>query len=201
MIFKSLAVLFFLSWLHVAYADNTAVPQLKAIAGRLDRFLQSSPYLYDVQSHRKSPTGIIIFSYQVSANSFKFDAKKTESLVTPIIGKVNFNLSVISARSCGTIELGTSPENMERAAASMDEAQELLSKKECWKNDKYFDACSVQLTYGYTDSTWELRSIDSNPNGCTVLLNTASSRPMPGRKFVEENNAWKNINFGLPNRQ
>ncbi|MGB4765718.1 MAG: hypothetical protein WBH09_02275 [Rugosibacter sp.] len=201
MILRFITVLFLLSWFNGAYAADTAVPQFKAVVGRLERFFQSSPFLYDVQSYKESPTGLLIFGYRIGAGPLRFDVKKTDSLVTPILGTVSFDLSVMSSRKCGVVEVGSSPENPEKGAASMDEAQRFSEKQECWKSDKYIDGCSVSMTYGYSESKWELRAINSEPTGCAVLLDIASGRSMSGRQFAKENSAWKNLNFGLPNRR
>lgn len=195
---KAVAALFWLSWFNGAYAADTAVPEFKAIVARLERFLQSAPFLYDVQSYPESPTGLLIYAHRVgAAGPLRFDVKKTDSLVTPILGMVSFDLSVMSSSKCGVIETGIS----EKGAASMDEARGFTENQECWKKDKYFDQCPVLLTYRYSESMWELRTVNSEPIGCAVLLDIASGRSMSGRRFAKENNAWKDLNFGLPNRR
>lgn len=197
MIFRFVSALFLLLWFNGAYAVDTSVPQFKAIVSRLERFFQSSPFLYDVQSYDKSPTGLIIFGYQIGTTSLRFDVKKTDSLVTPILGTVNFNLTVLSSEKCGVVEVGMSSRKS-RVAASMEEAQSFSTRQECWKNDD-IDGCLVQITYGYSESGWEFRSINSEPTGCAVLLSLASGQSMFNRQFAKENNAWKKLNFGLPN--
>jgi hypothetical protein len=198
MILRLLAALYLLSWVNGAYAADSAVPQFKAIVSRLERFFQSSPFLYDVTSYDESPTGLLILGYRIGAGSIRFDVKKTDSLVTPILGTVSFDLSVESSRQCGVVEFGYPQKNSERGAASMDEAQGFAERQECWKSSRYFDGCPVQITYGYSESKWEFRAINSEPTGCASLLSIASSKS--DKRSAKENDAWRNLNFGLPNR-
>jgi hypothetical protein len=196
MICRLVPLLLLLTWCNVAGAADTSVPQFKAIVGRLDAFFQAGPLIYDVQTYRKSPTGLLIIDYRFRTGPFRYDVKKTDSLITPIVGTVSFNISKLSPnRKCGSIPI---PIISSFGAATLEEAQNLLTKGECLKG-VVPDVCSMLLTYGYAESKWELRAITSEPAGCDVLINYASGVSTSGRQPSNLNMPWRKLNYGLVN--
>lgn len=195
MICRLAALLLLITWCDIAFSAETAVPQFKAIVGRLERFLQAKPLIYDVQLYSESPTGLLIFPYRYQTRLFRYDVKKTDSLVTPIVGTVTFDVSVLSPQKCGSIPI---PHNSNHGAATLEEAQNLVTRKECWKSVAP-DVCSMLVTYGYAESKWDFRAITSEPSGCAYLFNYASGAMTSGRLPSDLNKPWRNLNFGLPN--
>lgn len=196
MIYRLLSLIFLTAWLNVACAADTSVPQFKAIIGRLEKFLQTAPLLYDVQSYPDSHTGLLIYGYRFRVGPLGYDIKKTDSLVTPILGTVSFDVSVDSSKKCGVIQI---PRSSDSGAATLEEAQTIASKDECWKQNDVLDNCSMLVTYGYSDSRWELRRLTSEPTGCALLINYASGATISGRLPSDLNKSWRKLNYGLAN--
>lgn len=190
------ALLLLFAWSDMVHAADKTVSEFQAIVGRLERFFQDDPLLYDVQLYTDSPTGLLIFGYRYRAGPLRYDVTKTNSLVTPVLGTISFNLSEQSSKRCGVIPIPYSSEN---GAASIEEAQAISIKSECWDQDVR-NTCAILATYRYAGSKWEFHEVTSEPSGCALLVNYASGTTRVGARIPSDLNvSWRKLNYGVIN--
>jgi hypothetical protein len=164
----------------ITLADDKAVSDFKSIVARLESHFKMSPLLYDVQTFSKSPTGVIIYVNRFVVGSLQFDVKKTDSIITPLHGTVRMELTNEATGKC-------------EGATTMEEAQQIAHKVECWKD---VNDCEALFTYGYADSAWQFRGITSRPSGCALLFNYAAGAPTSGRQTTAINDPWRRLILG-----
>jgi hypothetical protein len=180
--------LLFIIFTGTAYGDDSAVAKFKEIVNQIETSLNASPPLYDVQNYPKSVTGRVIIPNRYRISPFRFDVKRTDSLVTPFIGEIAFDASTQTTSKCGSVSRPSGG----LAAASTEEALESAKKEDCWRTE-FPEPCAVLFAYGYAETKWMLRQITSKPTGCALLINYALGVSTPGRAQTDLNDNWRSL--------
>jgi len=165
---RAMSISLLVLWQSVALAQAGAVQDFEKIVSRAEAFFLSPQLLYDVQTYSDSPTGRIAYVHRISATPVKYDVKKTDSLVTPIVGFLTFDIALESTTKCGSVK---SPYTGS-FGATIEEAQELAGRESCWETGGPA-GCAMIFNYGYSSSRWELRNIVSNPPACQLMFDHA----------------------------
>lgn len=175
--------------------ESIALSLFKEKVANFDKFFSRQPTLLLKQSVSKSPTGVAFDHRQIRLLDISYDVRKTDSLISPLLGLINVEYKYKTNRSCGDFKYKNADDStMVLGFTSYEGA--LKYRDTCFKIDDLFqpDTKRVQFSFAFQENRWVYKNvIDLKYNAPDFVLATALGQPVEPGLRVEDNKEWEEL--------
>lgn len=168
-IMKNVIIIIFSAFITIlngiCYASNQdPVKSFKRLVKQIDTFVSSSPIsIHSEDAGNSSKSGTLYYLAKTTKLDISYDVKKTDSLLSPIIGYILLGVKVETNARYGDIKFSTFTSNL--GYSYLDDALKNKRFAGCSHNlEESVEAwCigNVRLNYAYQDGKWEFKDIDT----------------------------------------
>ena len=174
--------------------DKIVTSSFKKKADKLLIFAKNQPLVFDRQKYSESSTGeiVLVNKFNLTTTDYNFDIKKTNSIIFPYRGYMEFGLALKESRKCGNTRVFKKTPMAQWAFDSEESALAESKDSSCFIEDY---TCLVTLNFSYSDKKWIFIDATSKPySGCALLINYAAGKEIPFSRIPTKlNEHWKVI--------
>lgn len=200
-------VLFFFVLSIQAQEQKQALDSFNQIVDKFNVFFKIPQKLICKQTFPDSPTGVVVVIMEYHGKNLSYDIKKTESLVSPLIGFIEIDFTDKSNASCGNVFYTISGKKTFVGWDTEKGAIDNSNISKCYDPQIRFDGRvelsfvdKVRFEFSYQNSKWVFKTANRTEyNTPTLAISGAlglypdPNQPLIDKESIEFNAKWMDL--------
>jgi hypothetical protein len=163
--------------------DSEMVTSLESKVEKFRSFFNTYQHFIEKQQDKSSPTGYIFIPGYITAWSINYDAVKTDSIVSPYKGFIEYKFKSYTDRTTGDVKSAFTGNSYSTESGAISALDNIFNMKEN-------NSGIVKLEFHGKNGRWVLANITGNNGLAEATFGGVFDMNIKGRLHVDYNQKW-----------